>query len=84
MDESSIYLNMTLTYGRSKIGTLVLKNTNKYPYKRFNLLCVISADKMVALKLYPQRIVAIKTVDILEFYNDNISKKYKNHLICVL
>lgn len=81
MDESSIYLNMTLTYGRSKSGTRVLKKTNKYPYKRFNLLCAISADKVVAWKLYPQRIGGIKTVDILEFYNDNISKKYKNHLI---
>ena len=81
MDESSIYLNMTLTYGRSKRGTRVLKKTNKYPYKRFNLLCAISADKVVAWKLYPQRIGGIKTVDILEFYNDNISKKYKNHLI---
>jgi transposase len=77
MDESSIYLNMTLTYGRSKSGTRVLKKTNKYPYKRFNLLCAISADKVVAWKLYPQRIGGIKTVDILEFYNDNISKKYK-------
>lgn len=74
MDESSIYLNMTLTYGRSKSGTRVLKKTNKYPYKRFNLLCAISADKVVAWKLYPQRIGGIKTVDILEFYNDNISK----------
>ena len=81
MDESSIYLNMTLTYGRSKSGTRVLKKTNKYPYKRFNLLCAISADKVVAWKLYPQRIGGLKTVDILEFYNDNISKKYKNHLI---
>ena len=81
MDESSIYLNMTLTYGRSKSGTRVLKKTNKYPYKRFNLLCAISADKVIAWKLYPQRIGGVKTVDILEFYDDNISKKYKNHLI---
>ena len=81
MDETSIYLNMTLTYGRSKSGTRVLKKTNKYPYRRFNLLCAISADKVVGWKLYPQRNGGLKTIDILEFYNDNISTKYKNHLI---
>jgi len=36
LDETSIYLNMTLTYGRSKSGTRVIKKTNKYPYKRYN------------------------------------------------
>jgi transposase len=55
LDETSIYLNMTLTYGRSKSGTRVIKKTNKYPYKRFNLLCDISADKVVGWKLYPER-----------------------------
>ena len=55
LDETSIYLNMTLTYGRSKSGTRVIKKTNKYPYKRFNLLCAISSDKVVGWKLYPQR-----------------------------
>jgi hypothetical protein len=29
---------MTLSYGRSRSGTRVIKKTNKYPYKRFNLL----------------------------------------------
>lgn len=41
LDEASIYLNMTLSYGRSRSGTRVIKKTNKYPYKRFNLLCAI-------------------------------------------
>ena len=35
LDETSIYLNMTLSYGRSRSGTRVIKKTNKYPYKRF-------------------------------------------------
>jgi len=56
---------MMLTYGRSKSGTRVLKKTNKYPYKRFNLLCAISADKVVAWKLYPQRIGGLKTFILL-------------------
>jgi len=61
LDETSIYLNMTLTYGRSRSGTRVIKKTNKYPYKRYNLLCAISADKVVGWKLYPERKGGVKT-----------------------
>jgi transposase len=32
LDETSIPLNMTLSYGRSRSGTRVIKKTNKYPY----------------------------------------------------
>ena len=81
MDETSIYLNMTLTYGRSKSGTRVIKKTNKYPYKRYNLLCAISADKVVGWKLYPERKGGVKTTDILDFYNEFIHSKYKNYLV---
>ena len=55
LDETSIYLNMTFTYGRSKSGTRVIKKTNKYPYKRYNLLFAISADKIIDYLLYLQR-----------------------------
>ena len=81
LDETSIYLNMTLTYGRSRSGSRVIKKTNKYPYKRYNLLCAISADKVVGWKLYPERKGGIKTTDILEFYDEFIQSKYKNYLI---
>jgi len=81
LDETSIYLNMTLTYGRSRSGTRVIKKTNKYPYKRYNLLCAISADKVVGWKLYPERKGGVKTTDILEFYDEFIQSKYKNHLV---
>jgi hypothetical protein len=36
-----------LSYGRSKSGTRVIKKTTKYPYKRYNLLCAISSNKVV-------------------------------------
>ena len=72
LDETSIYLNMTLTYGRSKSGTRVIKKTNKYPYKRYNMLCAICADKVVGWKLYPERKGGVKTDDILEFYDEFI------------
>ena len=81
LDETSIYLNMTLTYGRSRSGTRVIKKTNKYPYKRYNLLCAISADKVVGWKLYPERKGGVKTTDILDFYDEFIQSKYKNYLI---
>ena len=81
LDETSIYLNMTLTYGRSKSGTRVIKKTNKYPYKRYNLLCAISANKVVGWKLFPERKGGVKTTDILEFYDEFIKDKHKNHLV---
>jgi len=81
LDETSIYLNMTLTYGRSKSGIRVIKKTNKYPYKRYNMLCAICADKVIGWKLYPERKGGVKTDDILEFYDEFIKKYYKNYLI---
>ena len=72
---------MTLTYGRSRSGTRVIKKTNKYPYKRYNLLCAISADKVIGWKLYPERKGGVKTTDILEFYDEFIYTKYKNYLV---
>jgi transposase len=81
LDETSIYLNMTLSYGRSRSGTRVIKKTNKYPYKRYNMLCAISADKVVGWKLYPERKGGVKTNDILDFLDEFVTDKYKNHLI---
>jgi transposase len=81
LDETSIPLNMTLSYGRSRSGTRVIKKTNKYPYKRFNLLCAISANKVIGWKLYPERKGGVKTDDILAFYDEFIKDKYKNHLV---
>lgn len=81
LDETSIPLNMTLSYGRSRSGTRVIKKTNKYPYKRFNLLCAISANNVIGWKLYPERKGGVKTDDILAFYDEFIKDKYKNHLV---
>jgi transposase len=81
LDETSIYLNMTLSYGRSKSGTRVIKKTTKYPYKRYNLLCAICSNKVVGWNLYPERKGGVKTIDIIEFYNNCIKNKYENHLI---
>jgi len=81
LDETSIYLNMILPYGRSKSGTRVIKKTNKYPYKRYNCLCAISAKKVIGCILYEDLKGGVKTDNVLEFYNKFIKDKYKEHLI---
>ena len=81
LDETSIYLNMTSSYGRSKSGTSAIHKTNKYPFKRYNMLCAISADKVVGYVLYKDLKGGIKTTNIIDFYNDVIKNNYKDHLI---
>ena len=81
LDETSIYLNMSHSYGRSKSGTRVIKRTNKYPYKRYNLLCTISYNKVIGWTLYEYVKGGLTKQDILDFYNHYINDKYKNHLI---
>lgn len=81
LDETSIYLNMTQSYGRSKSGTRVIKRTTKYPYKRFNLLCAISYNKVIGWTLYEYVKGGLTKEHIVDFYNQYIKDKYKNHLI---
>jgi transposase len=62
--------------------TICLDETSIYlNMTRFNLLCAISADKVVGWKLYPERKGGVKTTDILEFYDEFIHSKYKNYLV---
>jgi len=81
LDETSIYLNMKPSYGRSKSGTRVIDKTYKYPYKRYNLLFAISADKIINYVLYKDLKGGLKTNNIIDFYNNSIKDKYKNYLI---
>lgn len=81
LDETSIYLNMTSSYGRSKSGTRAIYKTNKYPFKRYNMLCAISANKVVGYVLYKDLKGGIKTNNIIDFYNDVIKDNYKDHLL---
>lgn len=81
IDETSIYLNMSLTYGRSKSGRRVIKKTNKYPFKKYNLLCAISYNKIIGCVLYEELKGGVKKEQLVEFYNKYINKKYKKHLI---
>ena len=81
LDETSIYLNMIYSYGRSKSGTRAIYKTNKYPFKRYNMLCAISSNKIVGYVLYKDLKGGVKTQNIIDFYNEVIKDKYKDHLI---
>jgi hypothetical protein len=72
---------MKPSYGRSKSGSRVIDKTYKYPYKRYNLLFAISADKIVDYILYKDLKGGLKTTNIIDFYNNSIKDKYKNYLI---
>jgi transposase len=72
---------MTLSYGRSKSGTKVIKKTNKYPFKRYNLLLAIAYNKVVGWFLYENLKGGVKKEELTEFYNEYIANKYKNYLI---
>ena len=80
IDETSIYLNMNQSYGRSKSGRRAIKKTNQYPYKKYNLLCAIKYNKVVSWILY-KKSGGIKSNDVLEFYQKFIENKYKKHVI---
>jgi transposase len=72
---------MTLPYGRCRSGSRCIKKTNIYPFKRYNLLCAISSDKVVGCSLYKDIKGGLKTEDILDFLNKYVKDKYKNYLI---
>jgi putative transposase len=81
LDETSIYLNMTLSYGRSKSGRRVIKKTHKYPFKRYNLLVAIAYNKVVGWILYENLKGGVKKEELIDFYKLFIKNKYTNHLI---
>jgi transposase len=59
----------------------VIKKTNKYPFKRYNLLLAIAYNKVVGWILYENLKGGVKKEELTEFYNEYIANKYKNYLI---
>ena len=47
----------------------MIDKTYKYPYKRYNLLFAISANKIIDYVLYKDLKGGLKTQNILDFYN---------------
>ena len=81
IDETAIYLNMTLSYGRSRSGTRVVKKTHTYPFKKYNLLFAISYNKIIGWILYEELKGGVKKEQLVSFYYKCIFGKYKNYLI---
>jgi len=57
------------------------KNYFQHAYGMNEKIEFISANKVIGWKLYPERKGGVKTTDILEFYDEFIKDKYKNHLV---
>ena len=83
IDETSIYLNMRLAYGRNTKGHRVVVKTSIYPFKRYNVLCAIKMGKVVGIEIYQDLIGGVKTEHLKSFIKDYIENKYPKHLILI-
>jgi len=83
IDETSIYLNMSLSYGRSKKGKRAYLKTTKYPYVKYNMICGIKYGKIIGYEIYEKLKGGIKQEQFINFINKYINKKYKNHYILI-
>lgn len=81
IDETALYLNMHLAYGRSKKGKRAIIKTTSYPFIKFNCLCAITNKKIIGLKIYKDLKGGINANDFIKFIDDNIKNKYKNYTI---
>ena len=81
LDETSIYINMTQTYGYSKRGQRAVITTHTYPFKRFNVLCAIRYNKVIGIEIYEELKGGVKQKELAEFINKYIKGKYKKNLI---
>jgi len=80
IDETAVYINMTKERGWSKKGTRAIVKTNIYPFKKFNVLCAIKYGKIIGIKVYKET-GGLDKIKFIEFLEDKIKGKYKNHLI---
>ena len=81
IDETSIYINMTGSYGRSKSGRRAILTTTTYPFKKFNLLCAITSKGIVGIELSEHVKGGINVSIFNQFVDKYIDKKYKGYLI---
>ena len=83
IDETSFYLNMTLSYGRNTKGKRAYLKTNKYPFKKYNFICAISRNKVVGYKLYEVLKGGLNVEEFNKFVNEHVKGKYKNNTILI-
>lgn len=80
IDETAIYVNMVREHGRNDKGRRAYYNTGLYPYKKYNCLCAIKYGKVVGIKIYEET-GGINKEKFINFINEFIENKYKNHII---
>jgi transposase len=83
IDETSIYLNMRLAYGRNTKGHRVVVKTSIYPFKRYNVLCAIKSGRVVGIEIYEHLVGGVKKDILKDFIRDHIENKYSKHLILI-
>ena len=66
LDETSIYINMTQTYGYSKRGQRAIITTHTYPFKRFNVLCAIRYNKVIGIEIYEELKGGVKQKELYQ------------------
>ena len=80
LDETSIQPSMILEFSKCELGKrCVIKTDDNYFFRKFTLLCAISNSKCVGSTLYKEG--GMTKERFVEFLEENIFNKYKNHLI---
>ena len=80
LDETSISPALIMEYSKCPLGKrCVVKTDDNYIFKNFTLLCAISNSKCIGARLYKEG--GMNKERFVEFLQQNIFNKYKNHLI---
>jgi transposase len=80
LDETSIKPSMIIEYSKCSLGKrCVVKTDDNYIFRKFTLLCAIFNSKCVGARLYKEG--GMNKERFVEFLQQNIFNKYKNHLI---
>ena len=80
LDETSIQPSLLPVYSKCPLGKrCVVKTDDNYVFRKFTLLCAISNSKCVGATLYKEG--GMTKERFVEFLEENIFNKYKNHLI---
>ena len=82
IDETSINALQKRNHCYNEIGKrCVIKTNSQEVFKKYTCIFAINNKGVIGWKLYPERKGGVKTNDILDFYDEFIKDKYKNHLV---
>ena len=82
LDETSIQLGMYPTFSRCNLGKrCIINSNNNNVFKKYTLLSAISSTGIIGYKLYENG--GMTTDRFVNFINDNINGRYRNHLIII-